>query len=79
MDQTDTVKRLLAEICGIESASIRDDGRLVSYGLDSVRATDFIIAIEEEFGVFVNQADAAELRTVADVVAYIKQHRGAPD
>ena len=71
------VKQQLAETCAIDASLIRDDGRLVAYGLDSVRATDFIIAIEEEFGVIIKQAEAADLHTVQDVMDYIQRHRGS--
>lgn len=74
-ETVDTVKRLLAETCAIDAGEIREDGRLVAYGLDSVRVMDFVIAIEDAYDVRIKQADAPGLQTVADVAAYIEQHR----
>jgi acyl carrier protein len=78
MTVTADVKRLLAETCALDPASIRDDGRLIEYGLDSVRAMDFIIALEEAFGISVPDEEAARLRTVADVAAYVERRKAAP-
>ena len=65
------VKRLLAETCAIDRATIRDDGRLIEYGLDSVRAMDFIISLEEAFGISIPDDAAAKMRTVGDVAAFV--------
>ena len=75
--EIDEVKRLLAETCAIDRATIKDEGRLIEYGLDSVRAMDFIISLEEAFGISIPDDAAAKLRTVADVGAFVAGRRAA--
>ena len=70
------VKRLLGETCAIDPAAIRDDARLIEYGLDSVRATDLVIALEERFSISIPDTDAARLKTVADLQAYVARRTG---
>ncbi|MBI3268965.1 MAG: acyl carrier protein [Planctomycetes bacterium] len=67
------VRQLLARACAIDPAEVRDENLLVQYGLDSVRAVDFIVSLEEAFGLQVPDEDVARIRTVADVAAYIRR------
>ena len=66
------VKRLVAETCAVDIATVRDEGRLIEYGLDSVRATDLIISLEERFRIRIADEDAAKMKTVADVARYVR-------
>ncbi len=70
---TDEVKRLLGATCAVAPAAIRDDARLIEYGLDSVRAMDLVIALEERFAIQIPDADAAKLKTVADLTGYVEK------
>src|SRR5690348_2391931 len=67
------VKILLAQVCAIPADAIHDDAQLIAYGLDSVRAMDFILAIEDTFGIEVADEQAARLKTIADVADYIRR------
>jgi acyl carrier protein len=69
------IKVLLAHACAIPADVIRDDTHLTAYGLDSVRAMDFILAIEEAFGVEFADDQAARLKTVADVARYVQRQQ----
>jgi acyl carrier protein len=66
------VKRLVAEICGVDAATVRDDGKLVEYGMDSVRAMDLIVALEHAFSIEIPEDDSFGLTTVEDVIAYVR-------
>lgn len=74
-DTAAVVRRLVAETCGIGAEEVRDDGLLLEYGLDSVRAMDLVISLEEAFGIHVKDEDAATLRRVEDVVRYVEAVR----
>lgn len=74
-DTAAVVRRLVAETCGIDAREVRDDGLLLEYGLDSVRAMDLVISLEEAFGIQVRDEDAATMRHVADVVRYVEAAR----
>ena len=75
----DTLKRLIAEICDIDAGKIRDSGKLLGYGLDSVRVIDLLIAIEEAYGVEISETDPAlgKVHTVADLRLLVDERRGA--
>ena len=49
-------------------ASLSDD-----LGADSIDAVDLVMSFEEEFGMEVPDRDAAKLKTVGDIIEYIKR------
>ena len=53
-------------------STIRSESRLVEYGLDSVRAMDLVVSIEEEFSLAVPDELAAQAKTTRDVVRFIE-------
>ena len=69
------VVSLVAEVCGIESQTLVLDAPLLRYGLDSVRAVDLLIAIEDGVGVAIPTEDAelSRVRTAADLVALVQR------
>jgi acyl carrier protein len=69
---SEQVKDLLAAVCDLPVAELRDDGELLSYGVDSVRAMEFILRLEETFAIEVSEWEAAQFETVGDVVAYVR-------
>jgi acyl carrier protein len=77
-DVLEVVKMHLADLCGLDRSAIRAEGELIGYGLDSVRALDFLIAMEEEYGVELSEHDPAlaRVRTVRELVDFIQQRRG---
>ena len=44
-------------------------------GADSVDLVELVMALEEEFGLSIEEEDAAELKTVKDIVDYIEAHK----
>ena len=51
-------------------ASLADD-----LGADSLAAMELIMALEDASGVKVDDADVANLKTVADIVNYLNNHK----
>ena len=45
---------------------------MVDLGIDSPKALELLIEIEESTGVVISDEDAAELDTVGDIVAYVE-------
>jgi acyl carrier protein len=76
-DIPETVKAILARVCAIEASIIREDAQLVGYGLDSVRAVDFMVELEQTYEIQVPDEDVAKIRTLRDVTNYIRRRRGA--
>ncbi|HAY13850.1 MAG TPA: acyl carrier protein [Fimbriimonadaceae bacterium] len=72
----DRVKKVVKEELNVqdevsESASFTDD-----LGADSLDVVELVMAIEEEFGIDVPDEDTQGLKTVQDVVDYIKSKQG---
>jgi acyl carrier protein len=76
-DLLSTIKALIADLCAIDVASIHDDGKLIGYGLDSVRALDLLLAIEDEVGVELSEhhPELAQVHTVAELAAFVARRR----
>lgn len=71
------VRTLVAETLGVEEdevvpeASFEDD-----LNVDHQELLDLIVAIEEEFGVKVDDAEMGDLETVGDLVEYLEDKLG---
>lgn len=78
-DTLETVKRFIAEVCAVELASVQPGGKLLAYGLDSVRLLDLVMAVEHRYGLEIGDSDPelAEVVTVADLAALIDRRRAA--
>lgn len=58
---------LIGEVCDVPPDRIDQRSRLLAYGLDSVRATELIVLIENEFGVQLQLGELQDVQTVADL------------
>ncbi len=66
------VKSLLAEQLTINPEKITMESEIVAdLGADSLDMVEMMMSMEEEFGITVDEDKAAELKTVADIVALI--------
>lgn len=54
----------------VESASFTND-----LGADSLDTVELVMALEEEFGVEIPDADAEAIKTVKDAVEYVLAHK----
>jgi acyl carrier protein len=71
MSRSEELRRLAAEACDVTVEAIGDDRPLSQYGLDSVRAIELIVAIEEKFDISISEEAARSIRTFADVVRLV--------
>ncbi|MBE7091433.1 MAG: acyl carrier protein [Clostridiales bacterium] len=72
MDTYEKVKSLLAEQLTINPEKIAMESEIVAdLGADSLDMVEMMMSMEEEFGITVDEDKAAELKTVADIVALI--------
>ena len=44
-------------------------------GADSLDAVELVMALEDELGMEISDEDAEKLKSVQDVLAYIRKHR----
>jgi len=73
----ENVRALVADTCAVDVAVVRSDSKLVGFGLDSVRLLDLILALEERFGVTINESDPelGTVETVSDLVGLVERRR----
>lgn len=72
------LRELVAELCDLESGKVRPEGKLLGYGMDSVRVLDLLMALEDEYGVDLPETDPelASVQTVSDLAALVERRRG---
>ena len=71
----ENVKTVIVEQLGIDEASVRmDSSFLDDLGADSLDIVEFIMALEEEFGIEIPDEDVEKIVTVKDVVEYISEN-----
>lgn len=66
------VIRIIAETCDVNPDDVRPDRLLVDYGLDSARAIDLLVSLEEAFRIQISDEAAATMRKVEDVINYVR-------
>lgn len=71
----DRVKEIIVEQLGVaEDAVVTDASFIDDLGADSLDIVELIMALEEEFDIEIQDADAEKIVTVGDVVEYIKEN-----
>jgi len=74
MDLESRVKEIIADQLGVEVEKLKDDANFVQdLGADSLDVVELIMAFEEEFGIEIPDEDAEKIRTVGDVINYLKE------
>lgn len=69
------VKTVIVEQLGIDEENVKmDSSFLDDLGADSLDIVEFIMALEEEFGLEIPDEDVEKIVTVKDVVEYISEN-----
>ncbi|MEY7999586.1 acyl carrier protein [Clostridium sp. Mt-5] len=69
------VQKLISEQLGIDSQEINLESSFVDdLGADSLDIVELIMALETEFDLEIPDEEAEKVKTVGDVVEYIKAH-----
>lgn len=64
---------VIVEQLGVEESEVKLGSRFIEdLGADSLDLYEFIMALEEEFGVEIPNEDLGKIKTVNDCVEYIK-------
>lgn len=67
------IKEIIAELIEIDVSTIGDSSLIIDdLGADSIAVMEIVMELEEEYGVEVPTEDVLNLKTVADIVAYIE-------
>jgi acyl carrier protein len=69
------VKEIVAEQLGKDANEITTGASFIDdLGADSLDIVELVMKMEEEFGIEIPDEDAEKIKTVNDVVEYIKGH-----
>ena len=69
MNTFEKISTLMAEQLGIDKASITPDSEIIKdLGADSLDVVEMLLELEKEYGVEITDEQAADLKTVADIV-----------
>lgn len=66
------VVSIIAHILKINKEHITEQSTLESLGADSLNRVEFVMELEETFGVEINDEEAEKLHTVAQTIDYLK-------
>ncbi len=67
------IATIIAKILKINEDAITPESSLESLGADSLNRVEFVIELEDAFGIEINDEDAEKLTTVGQIVDYIEQ------
>lgn len=67
------IRELIADACALEPGEISDGGKLLGYGLDSVRLVEVLAALEDDYDIDLDgeELGMGEIRTVADLIRFV--------
>ena len=67
---------VIVEQLGVDREKVTPDAKFIDdLGADSLDTVELVTTFEEKFSVEVPDEDAEKLKSVSDVVAYIKAHK----
>lgn len=71
------IKEIIAKQLRIDISTITKDSNIVEdLGADSLDLVEMLMSIEDNMGIVVSDDDAADLKTVGDVAAFIEKAAG---
>ena len=69
------IKNIIIEQLQVSETTVTEEASFIDdLGADSLDLVELIMALEEEFGIEIPDADAEKVVTVGDVVSYIKEN-----
>jgi acyl carrier protein len=69
------VKHIIVEQLGVDEEEVKPEAKFVDdLGADSLDVVELVMALEEEFGLEINDEDAEKLVSVKMAVEYIENH-----
>jgi len=68
------IKKIIAEQLGISFEEVKPDASFTDdLGSDSLDSVELIMALEEEFNVEIPDEEAEKIKTVSQVIEYVKK------
>ena len=73
MNTFEKISALMAEQLGIDKASITPESEIIKdLGADSLDVVEMLLDLEKEYGVEITDEQAADLKTVGDIVNLVE-------
>ena len=73
MSLEEKVKNLVVTQLGVDAGKVTNDSSFIDdLGADSLDTVELVMAFEEEFDMEIPDEDAQKMRTISDVIAYLK-------
>lgn len=73
MNTFEKIASLMAEQLGIDKDSITPESEIIKdLGADSLDVVEMLLDLEKEYGVEISDEQAAELKTVGDIVKLVE-------
>ena len=73
MAMEDRIKQIIAEQLGVDEEDVTPEASFVDdLGADSLDLVELIMAMEEEFDIKIEDEEAEKIKTVQDVISFIK-------
>ena len=70
------VRDIIVETLGCDAEQVTMDASLADdLGADSLASVELVMALEEAAGLSIAEEDAAKLKTVGDIMAYLAAHK----
>ncbi|BAE81292.1 acyl carrier protein [Chlamydia felis Fe/C-56] len=77
MSLEDDVKLIIVDQLGVDASEVNENSSFIEdLNADSLDLTELIMTLEEKFDFEISEQDAEKLRTVGDVITYIKTRQG---
>jgi acyl carrier protein len=72
---TEKVVKVISEKLAIDPSEIHPDSAFIrDLGADSLDVVELIMALEEEFGLTIEEEEAEKIETVRDAIRYIQEN-----
>jgi acyl carrier protein len=66
--------QVLGDVVGVDPADVTPEARFGNdLGIDSLTLAEVVVAVEDRFGLVINDDDWSRFVTVSDVIAYIER------
>ncbi len=76
MNTFEKVASLIANQLGIEESRVTENSEIIKdLGADSLDVVEMLMGLEEEYGITISEDDAANLKTVGDIVKLIDANK----
>ena len=70
------IRDVIVETLGCDAEQVTPTASLTEdLGADSLASVELVMALEEASGITIDDEDVAGLKTVGDIVAYLKDHQ----